>query len=73
MVHVKQMCHDVCATAHGGRRRKQCLGVNLMTTKTRYVAPSMERIGTFRAVTNGVWWGRFRDVFGARAPFAIIT
>lgn len=44
-----------------------------MTTKTRYVAPSMERIGTFRAVTNGVWWGRFRDVFGARAPFAIIT
>lgn len=47
--------------------------MNLMTTKTRYVAPSVEQIGTFRAVTNGVWWGRFRDIFGARAPFAIIT
>ncbi len=42
-------------------------------TKKVYAAPMMERIGDFHAVTNGVWWGRFRDVFGARAPFAIIT
>ncbi len=42
-------------------------------TKARYVSPAMEQIGSFHVVTNGVWWGRFRDVFGARAPFAIIT
>ena len=42
-------------------------------TKTRYVAPAMEQIGSFQALTNGVWWGRFRDIFGARGPFAIIS
>ena len=28
-------------------------------TKTRYVAPAMEQIGSFQALTNGVWWGAF--------------
>jgi hypothetical protein len=42
-------------------------------TKSRYVVPAITQVGRFQTVTNGVWWGRFRDIYGARAPFAIIT
>jgi len=36
-------------------------------TKKSYVAPQLIEIGMFRAVTNGVWFGRWRDIFGGRA------
>jgi hypothetical protein len=32
-----------------------------------YVAPKVAELGSFRAVTNGVWFGAWRDVFGGKA------
>ena len=37
-----------------------------------YVAPSVSELGSFRAVTNGVWFGSFRDIFGGRAFIKVI-
>ncbi|WP_127842405.1 lasso RiPP family leader peptide-containing protein [Actinomyces wuliandei] len=38
-----------------------------MTVKSNYVAPRVVEIGRFRRVTNGVWFGRWRDIYGGRA------
>jgi len=38
-----------------------------MMMKSNYSAPRVARVGSFREVTNGVWFGRWRDVFGGRA------
>ncbi len=35
--------------------------------KKCYVSPSVVDAGKFRTVTNGVWFGRWRDIFGGRA------
>jgi hypothetical protein len=32
-----------------------------------YETPRVVELGTFRALTNGVWFGRWRDIFGGRA------
>ncbi|WP_435738244.1 lasso RiPP family leader peptide-containing protein [Cellulosimicrobium sp. PMB13] len=36
-------------------------------SKSVYAAPQVVEIGHFRSVTNGVWFGRWRDIFGGRA------
>lgn len=35
--------------------------------KADYVSPRISWVGTFRGVTNGVWFGKWRDIFGGRA------
>jgi hypothetical protein len=40
--------------------------------KMSYVAPSISELGSFRAVTNGIWFGSFRDIFGGRAVIKVI-
>ncbi|MFJ4171319.1 lasso RiPP family leader peptide-containing protein [Paenarthrobacter sp. NPDC089714] len=32
-----------------------------------YYAPRVARVGSFRKVTNGYWFGRWRDIFGGHA------
>lgn len=39
----------------------------VMTVKSNYVAPRVVEIGRFRRVTNGVWFDRWRDIYGGRA------
>lgn len=34
---------------------------------SNYIAPRMTKVGGFRSVTNGVWFGRWRDIFGGKA------
>lgn len=35
-------------------------------TKRVYAAPTLERMGSFREMTNGYPWWRYRDIFGGR-------
>lgn len=35
-------------------------------TKQTYMAPALERIGSFHEATNGYPWWDHRDVFGGR-------
>ena len=37
-----------------------------------YCVPSIEKIASFNEATRGVWFGSFRDIFGAKAPILII-
>lgn len=34
---------------------------------SNYIAPKIEQVGSYRKLTNGVWFGRWRDIFGGRA------
>ncbi|MFF1828427.1 keywimysin-related RiPP [Paenarthrobacter sp. NPDC058040] len=36
-------------------------------TGNTYSAPRIAPVGSFRKVTNGYWFGRWRDIFGGRA------
>ena len=31
---------------------------------SNYIAPKIEQVGSYRKLTNGVWFGRWRDIFG---------
>ncbi|HKU35367.1 MAG TPA: keywimysin-related RiPP [Paenarthrobacter sp.] len=42
-----------------------------MTMENTYSAPRIARAGSFRKVTNGLWCGRYRDVFGGRSLFKL--
>ena len=35
--------------------------------KSAYAVPEIVELGRFRSVTNGVWFGRWRDLFGGKA------
>ncbi|KAA8820156.1 lasso RiPP family leader peptide-containing protein [Bifidobacterium vespertilionis] len=35
-----------------------------------YVPPVVEVIASFKEATNGVWFGNYVDVGGAKAPFS---
>lgn len=35
--------------------------------QSNYVTPRVSEVGSFKSLTNGVWFGRWRDVFGGRA------
>lgn len=35
--------------------------------KKTYVTPIVTSVGDFREVTNGLWFGRWRDIYGGRA------
>jgi hypothetical protein len=37
-----------------------------------YTAPTMEKLGGFRESTRGLWFGKFRDVFGGKAIAQIV-
>jgi hypothetical protein len=37
-----------------------------------YTAPAIEKIDSFRKATRGVWFGKFRDVFGGKAVIQIV-
>jgi len=39
--------------------------------KEMYTAPAIEKLGTFRQNTNGLWWGKCQDFFGAKAPICL--
>ncbi|WEO78734.1 putative RiPP precursor [Cryobacterium sp. SO2] len=39
--------------------------------KSAYISPSVQTLGEFKSVTNGVWFGSWRDIFGGRAFIAI--
>ena len=36
-----------------------------------YSAPRIEKIGSFRKMTNGLWFGKYRDLFGGKAAFQV--
>lgn len=35
----------------------------------QYIAPTVETIASFREATNGLWFGEYVDIGGAKAPF----
>lgn len=35
--------------------------------KQSYVSPQIVDAGKFRRITNGLWFGKCRDIFGGRA------
>lgn len=37
----------------------------------RYVAPVAEEVGSFQELTNGLWFGDYTDLFGARATIKL--
>lgn len=39
--------------------------------KATYATPAVRELGDFKSATNGVWFGSWRDIFGARAFIAI--
>lgn len=39
---------------------------------TKYAAPTVDEVASFREDTRGLWFGRYRDVFGARALVKIV-
>lgn len=39
---------------------------------TLYAASTVEEVASFHEDTRGLWFGRFRDVFGARALVKIV-
>lgn len=51
-----------CTTIHRKKKKMQ---------KANYIAPEISEIGAFADVTNGVWFGSWRDIFGGRAFIAI--
>lgn len=36
-------------------------------TDMQYITPQVTEIGSFKSLTKGVWFGRWRDIFGGRA------
>ncbi|OTN90595.1 hypothetical protein A5819_003095 [Enterococcus sp. 7E2_DIV0204] len=36
-----------------------------------YSKPSIEQVATFKESTRGVWFGRWKDVFGGKAFIAV--
>ncbi|MBR2652217.1 lasso RiPP family leader peptide-containing protein [bacterium] len=40
--------------------------------KVEYSKPTIEQVATFKDSTNGLWTGRFRDVFGGRALIQLV-
>lgn len=39
--------------------------------QTAYAAPIVRNLGSFRSSTNGVWFGKCRDIFGGKAFICI--
>lgn len=35
----------------------------------QYIAPTVETIASFHEATNGLWFGKYVDIGGAKAPF----
>ena len=38
----------------------------------KYNKPIFEKVANFKKDTNGVWFGKFTDIFGGRAVFQIV-
>ncbi|MDQ0232885.1 putative RiPP precursor [Metabacillus malikii] len=41
-------------------------------TNVVYAKPTIEKVAGFKESTKGVWFGKFTDVFGGKAVFAIV-
>ena len=41
-------------------------------TTVEYSAPAIQKVADFQESTQGLWFGKFTDVFGGRAVIRII-